>query len=273
MRDFGLIPTCFWKDERIQNLKVPTRLVGIYLYAGPHTNVIGCFRLPLSYISEDLRIPKRILTKAIEDLTAISFLRFDEASKYFAITNFLSTRAKRWLSNQNNFIAATRELDQIPESVPFKEEIRLQLIEIKGGASNGDTNRVLTPMERRTIYSKEEGDGEHHRENNEDNHRNAPSAWSSLRAAPTRDSSIFSGFVPLPRTFCFPLKNGGELEVDSEVMDRWQSRYPSIVVPRRLQHHLEWFRNNPHKRMNQKGTETALLRMLAEDNEQASTQG
>jgi hypothetical protein len=151
MRVFGILPTEFWKEDKLQSLSIPTRLVAIYLYAGPHTNVIGCYRLPLSYIAEDLKIPKRLVRKAIKELIAISFLRFDEASKYFVITNFLSTRAKKWLANPNNYIAATRELDEISESVPFKEEIRLQLIEIKGQATNNDGNGVLTLSKLRRI--------------------------------------------------------------------------------------------------------------------------
>lgn len=159
MRTFGILPTEFWKNEKLQSLPATTRLIAAYLYSGPHNNMIGCFRLPLTYIAEDLKLQMRFVSKAIKELTAISFLRFDEASKYFVITNFITARAKKWLLNQNNYIAATRVLEEISDSVPYKEEIRLQLIEIKRPDSNDDTNNVLTTSDQRTNKGEGEGEG------------------------------------------------------------------------------------------------------------------
>lgn len=268
MRTFGILPTEFWKDEQLQSLPVPTRLIAAYLYSSPHTNSIGCFRLPLSYISEDLHIQQRFVVKAVKELTAILFLQFDPPSKYFAITDFISARAKKWLANPNNYIAATRELEEIPDSVPFKSEIRRQLIEIKRPGSNGDTNNVLTPSQRRIHYYQEEGEGKEDGDNHRDYQEDAQSAQAPLKSA-SPDSSL-SSFTPLPRSLSFPLRHGAAFDVDSRMMDSWQVRFPRILVPVRLLKHIQWFQNNPHKRMNREGTEKAILKFLAEDDAEAA---
>jgi hypothetical protein len=138
VRMFGIVPIEFWHNVEIRNLSTTTRLVAIYLSAGEHNTMIGCFRLPLPYIESDLHLAKRFVIKAIKELTAISFLQFDPASNYFMITNHLSARAQKWLANSNNYIAATKALNEIPDSVPFKEKVRLQLVAIKGSASIND---------------------------------------------------------------------------------------------------------------------------------------
>jgi hypothetical protein len=265
MRMFGILPTEFWKEDKLQNLSIPTRLVAIYLYAGPHTNVIGCYRLPISYIAEDLKIQKRFVIKAVKELSAICFLRFDEASKYFAITNFLSTRAKKWLANPNNYIAATRELDEISESIPFKEEIRLQLIEMKRGTSNDDTNNVITSSNQRLNKGKGEGKGEGKEDENENLKGDAQGAEASPEAQP--DSPFSFSDPSLPKDFSFPLKYGSLLQIPREQVDVWQAQYRFIVVPSRLQKYQQYYLSHPNKRMNEQGMTTAILKHLEEDNE------
>ncbi|MBN2320891.1 MAG: hypothetical protein JXR49_17560 [Acidobacteria bacterium] len=154
-------------------------------------------------------------------------------------------------------------LEEISDSVPYKEEIRLQLIEIKRPDSNDDTNNVLTTSDQRTNKGEGEGEGKGEGEGEEEGEGEAHSA----PASPPR--SFSDSFIPFPKSFAFPLKNGSVLTLEPETIDFWQARFPNIVVPARLHKHREWFLNNPHRRMNQKGTETALLKFLDQDNDEA----
>ena len=55
MREYGKINTRFWADTKMLRLTVNARFMVVYLLTGPHTNSVGCFRLPSGYISADLR--------------------------------------------------------------------------------------------------------------------------------------------------------------------------------------------------------------------------
>ncbi len=160
MRTFGILPVEFWNDEQLRAQSAPTRLVAAYLFSGPQCNIIGCYRLRLSYVADELNLQKRHVVAAVRNLEAIRFLRFDPSSNYLAISNFISARVKKWLANPNNRIAATRELDEIPDHVPFKSEIRLQLFESKREAGDNDRDNVLTSSDQRTTHEEEEEEGE-----------------------------------------------------------------------------------------------------------------
>lgn len=46
MREYGSVQTQFWPDLALQNLSTHAKLLAVYLLTGPHTNMLGCFRLP-----------------------------------------------------------------------------------------------------------------------------------------------------------------------------------------------------------------------------------
>jgi hypothetical protein len=265
MRIFGILPKEFWENDRLRKLSATTRLVAVYLHAGPHSTVIGCYRIPLAYVAEDLNFSLRHVKKAMAELTEISFLRFDLTSNYVEITNFLSTRARKWLANPKNRISAARALEEIPDTVPFKEEIRRQLLEIKEPAPINDTIDDQSTIDQRSIKGnrkeKEERKGKEDRYGNIYRDGNAPSAPAS--------PDHFSCFQSFPKSLSFPLKDGTQFEVDAMLADQWQSHFPNIVVPAQLQKYHQWFVKNINKRMNRKGTETALLKFLTQDNEKA----
>lgn len=58
MRDYGLVSSQFWITPDLQSISSDAKLLGVYLLTSPHTNMLGCFRLPIGYISEDLRWDK-----------------------------------------------------------------------------------------------------------------------------------------------------------------------------------------------------------------------
>jgi hypothetical protein len=270
MRAFGIIDNGFWKNESLQRLPVPTRYVAIYLASGPHTNAVGCFRLPLSYISEDLNIQSRFVMKAIKELEAISFLKFDTSSKYFAIMNFFTTRVKKSLANSNFRIAATRELEEIPDSVPFKKEIQLQLIEIIGEDLDGDSNAVGSASKRRSVEGDLEGDLKVEEKDEEKGEEDADaSAAGGISPSPASSHLQTSPVPSLPKDFSFPLQFG-RLEIPREQVDQWQQSFPHICVPAKLQKYLQYYEKHKDKRMYKQGMTTAIIKHLQEDNNDAT---
>lgn len=96
------------------------RLLALYLLTGQHTNMIGCFRLPDGYVSEDLVWTPERVSKGFDELTANGFATRDSSSKWVLIRNFLSWNS---VENPNQGIAALRLFDQVPDKSSVKPEL------------------------------------------------------------------------------------------------------------------------------------------------------
>lgn len=116
MRDYGVIHTAYWTDEKISALSVPAKLLGAYLLTCPHSNAIGCFRLPLGYISEDLRWDAKTVRDALAELAGINFICREDASGWTFIRKFLEHNT---IENPNVGKACMRMVDAVPSSFPF----------------------------------------------------------------------------------------------------------------------------------------------------------
>jgi hypothetical protein len=58
MRSYGSVHTKFWINSDVQLLSPNAKLLALYLLTSPHTNMLGCFRLPIGYVVEDLQLDK-----------------------------------------------------------------------------------------------------------------------------------------------------------------------------------------------------------------------
>ena len=57
---------------KIQCLSNEAKLLALYLLTGPHTNMLGCFRLPASYVAEDLGWDLKTVSKRFNELNQIT---------------------------------------------------------------------------------------------------------------------------------------------------------------------------------------------------------
>lgn len=117
MRDYGKVQTTFWTSCRITSLSDTGRMLALYLLTGPHTNQIGCFRLPDGYVSEDLGWSLETVQKGFEELSANGFATRDEKTKWVLITNFLVWNE---IENPNQGKSAFRLFEQVPASFPLR---------------------------------------------------------------------------------------------------------------------------------------------------------
>ena len=116
MREYGVIHTAFWTDDKIASLSTPATLLGAYLLSCPHSNAIGCFRLPMGYVSEDLGWSPDMVHEALGELAAIKFICRDESSGWTFIRKFLEFNT---IENPNVGKACMRMIDAIPAAFPF----------------------------------------------------------------------------------------------------------------------------------------------------------
>ncbi|MEB7500027.1 hypothetical protein NGC23_07465 [Leclercia pneumoniae] len=120
MRDYGKVHTSFWISDGMRRVSDDARLLALYLLTGQHTNMIGCFRLPDGYVSEDLNWNSERVLKGFDELSKNGFATRDSASKWVLILNFM-----RWnpVENPNQGIAALRLFAQVPDKSTVKAEL------------------------------------------------------------------------------------------------------------------------------------------------------
>jgi len=132
MRVYGAIQTRFWTNPEIENLSDQAKLLATYLLSSPHTNMLGCFRIPIGYISEDLKWNNEKVRQALADLISIHFISRDEASGWVIIHNFLKFHP---IENPNQGKSAEIIFDDIPKDLIFLPELMEKIIE-HGGAKH-----------------------------------------------------------------------------------------------------------------------------------------
>lgn len=125
MRDYGKVQTTFWTSCSITALSDVGRMLALYLLTGPHTNQIGCFRLPDGYVSEDLNWPIETVQKGFHELLENGFATRDENTKWVLITNFLAWNE---IENPNQGKSAFRLFEQVPASFPLKGRLAKSLL-------------------------------------------------------------------------------------------------------------------------------------------------
>ncbi|HOV88042.1 MAG TPA: hypothetical protein PLM79_16925 [Syntrophobacteraceae bacterium] len=111
MRDYGKIYVSFWTSADTSSLSMEAKLLGAYLLSSSHTNMIGCFRLPVQYVCSDLQFASESVLNAFAELSTIGFATYDEKHQWIIIHNFL-----KWnrIENHNQGKAAMKLAEQIP---------------------------------------------------------------------------------------------------------------------------------------------------------------
>lgn len=119
MRDYGKVHTSFWASDTLRDLDADAKLLALYLLTSPHTTMVGAFRLPDAYACEDLGWTSERLRNGFETLSG--FVEYDPKSRWVWIVKFLDFNRPE---NPNQWKAATKLADSIPDAVPFKRAVQ-----------------------------------------------------------------------------------------------------------------------------------------------------
>lgn len=120
MRDYGVVRVRFWAWAKRRKLSLRARDLALYLLTSPHGNSLGCFRLPMAYLCDDLgEEPKRI-AEALVELNNVGFLERDEDDGWTWIRDFLEHNP---IPNANVGKSVGKMLEQVPSEVPFYLEL------------------------------------------------------------------------------------------------------------------------------------------------------
>jgi hypothetical protein len=89
MRDYGKVYTLFWTSEDVLAMTEDERTLALYLLTCPHGNMLGCFRLPNAYASDDLKWSMERVSKGFGGLVAKGYIYRCERSFWVVILRYL----------------------------------------------------------------------------------------------------------------------------------------------------------------------------------------
>ncbi|MCR0998682.1 DnaT-like ssDNA-binding domain-containing protein [Serratia rubidaea] len=157
MRDYGKVHTSFWSSDDMRNLSDDAKTLALYLLTGQHTNMIGCFRLPDGYITEDVNWPLERVSEGLRELSEKGFITRNPKSKWVFITNFM-----RWntIDNVNQAVSALKLFGNIPDEFEAKPAVARVFVgllsaisEHKNGEKIKGWETVVKPFANRSVTS------------------------------------------------------------------------------------------------------------------------
>ena len=110
MREYGQVQCAFWQSQDAQDCTDTGKLLALYLLTGPHSNGVGCFRLPDGYVTADLGWSVERVSKGFDELFQNGFAV--RLNGVVFIPGFL-----RWNKIANGNIAKARlgDLEALPK--------------------------------------------------------------------------------------------------------------------------------------------------------------
>ncbi|MBL1265725.1 hypothetical protein [Candidatus Methylomicrobium oryzae] len=115
MRDYSRVHSTFWTSPDTSSLSEDGRLLALYLLTGPHSNMLGAFRLPIGYVSTDINWSFERVSKGLKELSDSGFITLDSASQWVCITNYLRFNQ---IENPNQAKSLIKLIDQVPKTSP-----------------------------------------------------------------------------------------------------------------------------------------------------------
>lgn len=144
MRIYGSIQTRFWTHTDIHNLSDQAKLLAAYLLCSSHTNMLGCFRVPIGYIAEDLKWSFETVIEARDELLKVNFLTYDHENSWIMINNFLRYNT---IDNPNQGKSVAKLFSEIPKNLIFISQLINKLLEYEKHLSDEFIKFLVTLLE------------------------------------------------------------------------------------------------------------------------------
>lgn len=126
MRDYGKVQTSFWTSSTTRAMSEDGRALALYLLTSPHSNQIGCFRLPDGYAADDMQWPAERVSEGFAELSRNGFATRDKGSSWVFIRLFLKWNS---IENPNQGASAAKLFRMVPDGIPQKRELARALRE------------------------------------------------------------------------------------------------------------------------------------------------
>lgn len=119
MRDYGVVKVRFWSWAKEHQLSLAAQRMALYCLTSPHSNALGCFRLPFAYIADDLGTDADTVRGTVSELERVGFLKHDEASGWAWLPAYLEHNP---VANPNVGKSLASFVESVPDRLPFYAE-------------------------------------------------------------------------------------------------------------------------------------------------------
>lgn len=152
-RSYNIVRPRFWAWAKEKELSAAARELALYYLTSPHTNGIGCFRLPIAYIAKDLGTVPGTVRKTVSKLSPIGFLHHEDSTGWVFIVGFLDHNP---IANINVGKSLLPFIEAIPRKAPsykaFLDTLERSaerfpegfLDRMRNGIANGSPNGMPT---------------------------------------------------------------------------------------------------------------------------------
>ena len=126
MRDYGQIQCSIWTHPDFVSLSDQGKVLMCYLLTGQHSNGLGCYRMPIGYITADLGWTEKKASETVSELFRNGFIRVCKATDFVWIPKYI-----RWNPPANANVAKAREKEfaGIPSSFEYFALLSKDLLE------------------------------------------------------------------------------------------------------------------------------------------------
>lgn len=123
-RDFGKVRTAFWADDKVIAWPERLKFVALYLLTSPHTNAIGCFRVPAQYIAADTGLTVGQVNETLDALEREGFIARCAKTSFVWMRKYLEHNG---IENGKVGTHCIRLAKVLPQSLPFLKDFEAAL--------------------------------------------------------------------------------------------------------------------------------------------------
>lgn len=148
MRKYGTIPCEFWIEAREKQLSDDGRQLMAYLMTCHHGNNIGCFRMPVAYIADDLNWDHERVSQTLYETVSKGFLERDNERSWNRLPNHFETVS---IANPNMAKGMEPFIEAVPKDSPIfnnlVDSLRPYAKRFRNGYLNGLVNGLVNGFE------------------------------------------------------------------------------------------------------------------------------
>lgn len=271
MREYGLVYSKFWTNPEMQGLDDTTKLLALYLLSGPHTNSIGCYRIPTGYAAEDLNKTSGSLAEAFQKLHDMTFIRRDFTTGWTLIPNYLRFNV---LLSRNAGIAAERLFADIPKDSPIRDDAAAAILANPKQFSK-DFLASLTAI-LKASGSLPEGIAQVFATQEQEQEQDTKIKIKDVSAEAAENPPPSTPAAPpseptSPTEITFDCIQSKVYVVTTSQRLEWEKTFPAVNVPQELRQMRAWIEANPTKRKTIGGCPRFIVAWLSREQDKGGT--
>jgi hypothetical protein len=117
---YGTVDNGIWQHQAFKALPDQAKLLFFYFKTCQHSNMIGCYHIPMGYMSVDMGWSEKEVFDALKILCKKEFAKYDRNNEFIFLPRHLY---KHPLQNPKQILGAYRMLSELPSDFAYLDEI------------------------------------------------------------------------------------------------------------------------------------------------------